>query len=773
MGRGLQSDLDNQDEQRALRERVEQLEHENARLGDSEERLQILFEHAPDGYYLSDLKGTLMDGNAAAERITGYKKGELIGKSLLKLRLLSAGDVLRAASLLARNVLGQSTGPDEFTLTRKDGAAITVEISTRPVRIGKRRLVLGIARDITERKRAEHQLRERTRELQALYSLAEIAERDDISLDELYQELTDILPKGWQYEDIACARIVVGGREFRTGNFAESRWKQSAPVKVAGVVIGAIDVSYLDERPDEDEGPFLKEERRLIDALAERLGRITERKRSEGELRLSAVRLEEAQRTARVGSWETNLVTAQVAWSDELCRLFEIAPEVIREGRDQVQAALVERIHPDDRARYEEAIAQSVHQNARYDIEYRIRWSDGSQRYLHSRGGPTLDPGGNLVRLSGTVTDITERKQVETYRDMGSEVLQILNEPGPLRGSIERVLAAVKVRTGLDAVGMRLQDGDDFPYYVQEGFSESFLLTENTLIERSANGGVCRDRNGNVSLECTCGLVISGKIDPSNPLFTQGGSSWTNDSFPFLEVPPDQDPRHNPRNQCIHQGYASVALVPIRTKDKIVGLFQLNDRRKGCFSLAAIEQLEGIAAHVGEALMRKQLEEQLARMARHDPLTGVLNRYALEELLEREASRSERYTHPIGFLMIDVNRFKEINDRFGHAMGDKVLQAIAAVIQHNIRDADILVRYGGDEFLVILPETNGETDVVRDRILAEVAARNRTNPLLDFPVTLAIGSAHWSSGSGQTMEQILAETDKLMYEDKRRSSGTA
>jgi len=165
---------------------------------------------------------------------------------------------------------------------------------------------------------------------------------------------------------------------------------------------------------------------------------------------------------------------------------------------------------------------------------------------------------------------------------------------------------------------------------------------------------------------------------------------------------------------------------------------------------------------------RKQYEEKLAHMARRDPLTGILNRYALEELLEREASRSARYDHSIGFLMIDVNRFKEINDRFGHGMGDKVLQTIAQVIQNNVRESDILVRYGGDEFLVILPETNGETDLVKERIRSEIAQRNKTNPLLEFPVTLAIGSVHWSSGSGQTVEEALAETDKLMYEDKRK-----
>lgn len=209
------------------------------------------------------------------------------------------------------------------------------------------------------------------------------------------------------------------------------------------------------------------------------------------------------------------------------------------------------------------------------------------------------------------VMDITDRKQAETYREMGREVLQILNEPGKLPDSVRRVLTVLKTQTGVDAVGLRLKDGDDFPYFAQDGFSGDFLLTENTLLARSQNGDVCRDKDGRVCLECTCGLVLSGKTDPANPLFTPGGSYWTNDSFPLLELPPEKDPRYHPRNQCIHQGYASVALIPVFNKDRIVGLLQFNDRRKGRFSRMAIEQLESIAVHIGAAFMRKNMEAQV------------------------------------------------------------------------------------------------------------------------------------------------------------------
>ena len=126
----------------------------------TKEFLEMLFDYAPAGYYISDLRGNFIDGNIAAQELTGYKKDELIGKSFLKLNLLQKKDILKAAKLLGRNLLGQSTGPDEFTLMKKDGSKVVAEISTHPVKINNTTFVLGVARDITDRKQAEHALLE-------------------------------------------------------------------------------------------------------------------------------------------------------------------------------------------------------------------------------------------------------------------------------------------------------------------------------------------------------------------------------------------------------------------------------------------------------------------------------------------------------------------------------------------------------------------------------------------------------------------------------------
>ena len=140
----------------------------------SEERFRILFEDAPDAYFLTDVKGTFVDGNKAAENLSGYNKGELVGKNFLSLHLLSNSDLERAATILAKSAKGQLVGTEEYTLERKNGEFVCVEIRNMPVTIKDEKLFLGIARDITDRKRAEDALEKSERTFHELFDEAPI-----------------------------------------------------------------------------------------------------------------------------------------------------------------------------------------------------------------------------------------------------------------------------------------------------------------------------------------------------------------------------------------------------------------------------------------------------------------------------------------------------------------------------------------------------------------------------------------------------------------------
>jgi len=120
-------------------------------------------------------------------------------------------------------------------------------------------------------------LRERVKELHCLYSIADFIGSTD-SLEELLQKTVNSLPQGWYYPKHACARIIWKGQEFKTANFQETEWILSTEIIVRGGPHGAVELRYLKEMPNRDEGPFLKEERHLLNAIAERLGSVIERK---------------------------------------------------------------------------------------------------------------------------------------------------------------------------------------------------------------------------------------------------------------------------------------------------------------------------------------------------------------------------------------------------------------------------------------------------------------------------------------------------------------
>ncbi|HJO94593.1 MAG TPA: PAS domain S-box protein [Victivallales bacterium] len=147
--------------------------------------------------------------------------------------------------------------------------------------------------DITRRKQVENSAIERMKELQTLYGLSNIVEREGITMDEIYQAVVKILPSGWQYPEIASARITINNKEFWSENYINSDWKQTSNIKINGTKAGNIELNYMENRP------FLEEEKLLLNALAERLGRINERKLSEEIIHVNEKKLRTITETAK------------------------------------------------------------------------------------------------------------------------------------------------------------------------------------------------------------------------------------------------------------------------------------------------------------------------------------------------------------------------------------------------------------------------------------------------------------------------------------------
>ena len=190
-------------------------------------------------------------------------------------------------------------------------------------------------------------------------------------------------------------------------------------------------------------------------------------------------------------------------------------------------------------------------------------------------------------------------------------LLQLVNCAASVRGLVASAIVLLQELSGCEAIGIRLREGDDFPYFETTGFAPDFVKAESNLCSMDANGQVRHDSNGNPILECMCGNILSGRFDPSKPFFTEHGSFWTNSTTQLLSSTTEADRQSPTRNRCNAEGYESVALIPLKVGSRCLGLLQLNDRRKGMFTTESLTLWERIGDTLALALSQLELRQTL------------------------------------------------------------------------------------------------------------------------------------------------------------------
>jgi PAS domain S-box-containing protein len=611
---------------------------------ESEERFRVLVESAPEAIFVQS-EGRFVYLNPPMLSLLGASRPEqLIGSEFLDRVAPEFHEAIRER-IRFQIATGRSAPPMEQDYIRLDGTRVPVETAAVAIRYQGRDAHLVFVRDMSERKRAEEEraLAERRLSLHVQQTpLAVIEFALDGTVREwnpaaerifgysraeaVGQHWTFIVPCSiWNRLDGTWDQIVTqrgGGRSSnenvtKAGGIIQCEWFNTPLTTASGKTIGvaSLIMEVTEQRQNE---AILQSRLRLVEfAESHSLRDLLRKTLDEVEaLTGSSVGFlhffEADKQWLSLGVWSTRTVTESCraardamhypltqagAWADcvrqggpVVCNDYRGMAD--RKGTPPGHADIVRFVSvPVFRGRAIKAVLGVGNKASNYD----------------DRDVAVIS------RFADFAWDIAERRRSEDERAITLRLLRAASVPGSLRDLARDVLEILREWSGCDAVGLRLRDGDDYPYCETAGFAEGFVRAENHLCVRDAATAVVRDSSGNPVLECMCGNVLCGRFDPNRPFFTEGGSFWTGSTSELLTSTTEADRQARTRNRCHGEGFESVALVPLRVAGQTLGLLQFNDRRRGRVTRQMVSDAERLAARLAISLAQRQTADALQK----------------------------------------------------------------------------------------------------------------------------------------------------------------
>jgi diguanylate cyclase (GGDEF)-like protein/PAS domain S-box-containing protein len=411
-------------------------------------------------------------------------------------------------------------------------------------------------------------------------------------------------------------------------------------------------------------------------ALAEARER-RERRRTEAELEVARERLTSIYTALPDMLWSVD------AQSDQIIYVSPAAQELFGYPADEFlhnQSLWLEVVHPEDRPRMQ-AAWERVRQGESFDIEYRAVRPDGTVRWINDRGRQIRDANGQLERIDGLARDITQRVEQRQRIERLSRIRELL---GALNSSI-----------------VRIRDRE-------------LLFDEFCRIALSHGGFVLAriielDRQGKAALAATTeadptlfrGMIDDYNRDPAGAQSLFAQALRTGESIISNDLASDPRVSDRQRGALTREGNYSLALLPMRVDGRLAGLVALRAREPGFFDQEELRLLSELVSNISFALELMDKQDRISYLALYDPLTGLPNRTLCHERLSQSIDAAQRGKEGVALVLIDLERFKAINDTLGQQVGDRVLQELGKRLQEAAGDIHRVARLGANVFALL------------------------------------------------------------------------